>query len=1282
LRKKNPAAWLKSIAACLLFLFGAAVLPASAQITTGNITGTVKDGQGAVIPGATVTLIDEAKGTKLAPAITDDTGTYTFPNVTAATYTVEVTMSGFKTAVRKGVPVSGGDRVSVPYITLEVGGQTEAVTVVAESPLIQAQSGERSFAVTTQQVENLPINHGNFTSLIQLVPGVKDGGANQNGARMGSASQDNIMMDGISAMDTGNNGQMIALNVESIAEIKVLTQGYQAEYGRSSGLQITAVSKSGTNRFRGSAYDLLTDSKWNTIRELTKLNGDPKPKATSKTLGYSIGGPIGKPGGSNKLFFFYSHEYRPTNNPINGGNPIRFRVPTAAERAGDFSQTLDQNGALFPYIKDPLITGTCSATDQTACFADGGVVGKIPQNRLYGLGLAILSRYPAANHTQVSGQNYNFELGGTGSAALPIVKQLQQQPTLRLDYQASPKLRLSWTYGGDRQRSLTTPGGVQNNGLPGYTDSYFPYPFITKYSVNANYMLSPTMFLEGTYGFIRNELTGGNNGGILTADSANRLNGLAAFPLVYPDAGVVPKDSYAYEVLQDVKPAFWDGTKMNLPPTFSWGGGRIGAAPPNQQYPGWLNINRTQDVSISLTKIAGRHALKGGFYNNHSYKAQNIGGTAFQGNVAFDTNSNNALDTQFPYANAALGVFNQYTQGSKFVEGSMLYNNTEAYIQDNWKVNSRLTVDAGVRFTHQQPQYDQFQQMSNFFPDQWKGSSKTVLYVPGCLTGTVCASGNNRNAMNPLTGQILVLPNSANSAAAIGTPVPGVGNPLNGIRQAGDGISKYGYTWPNIVVGPRFGVAYDMTGKQTMILRGGGGIFYDRPDGNTVFSIPGNPPIATSVDLRTSFLQNVDPKAGIQPVPGMQIFQYDAKVPASAQWEFGVQKTLPWASVVDVSYVGNHGYNRLGGFQNGNPVNLNAVDLGAAYLLQNQDPTLGPQTVPGAGALPQNLLRGYPGLGSIQQQATEWHDTYHSIQSNFNRRFRDGFSFGANYTLSLSYTGNTGLTKRLQHNADGTFSVRADQAQYEELNKQLNLQRHLLKTNWVWSLPRTPTNGAAMKAVGAVINDWQLSGIFTLTSGNRYDLGYSYNTAGSAVNLTGSPDYGNARGGTNFDAGARIIYKTATDDGCSSDRYKQFDTANIAGPTYNSVGLESGRNVLIGCPILRTDLAVARNLRFGKGGRQLQLRVDAFNLFNQAAINGRNNSVTFNSPIDQASIRNAQFCSGGGPSTSCVGVADGAIDPNRLQPRNAGFGAANSWVTNQINGNYQRVIQITARIQF
>jgi hypothetical protein len=1256
LRTAKRTAWMKSIAVCLLL--GATVLPASAQITTGNVTGTVHDAQGGVVPGATVTLIDEARGTKSAPATTNENGSYVFPNVTPATYTVEVTMDGFKTAQRKGLPVSGGDRVSVPAITLEVGGQAETVTVTAEAPLVQAQSGERSFTITTEQVENLPINHGNFASLTALTPGV------QGNNRIGGASQNNIMMDGISAMDTGNNGQMLSMNIESIAEVKILTQGYQAEYGRSSGLQITAVTKSGTNRFRGSAYDLITDSKWNTNRRLNELNGDPKPLASSKTLGYAIGGPIGKPGGSNKLFFFYSHEYRPTNNPINNGNPIRLRVPTGAERAGDFSRTVDQNGALFNFIKDPTLAGNCNATDQSACFADGGVLGKIPQDRLYALGLAVLNRYPMPNRTQTPSTNYNYQIGGGGFPDLPAVKQLTQQPALRIDYQLSPKMRLNGKYSGQRQRALVTPGLI-----PGFTDVLFPYPFITNYALTANYMISPTMFLEGTYGFIRNELTGGNENGILVNESANRLNSLPTFPMLYPDAGIVPTASYAYQVLQAVKPAFWDGTKMNLPPVFGWGG-RIAPngvnnlpAPPNQRYPGWLNINRTQDVAVSLTKLAGRHSMKAGFYNNHSFKAQNVGAggvanLSFQGFVDFGNNSNNALDTGFGFSNAALGVFNQYLQASKFVEGSMVYNNTEFYVQDNWKANSRLTLDYGVRFTRQQPQYDQFQQMSNFFPDQWKAGAAPLLYVAGCSNGATVCSGNTRNAMNPITGQILTAPGAANSQAAIGTPIPGSGNPFNGVVQAGKGISKYGYTWPKLVVGPRFGMAYDITGKQSLIFRGGGGIFYDRPDGNTVFSIPGNPPIATSTDVRSGQLQNLGQGLSFGPVPALVIFQYGAKVPASAQWEAEIQKTLPWAAVVAVAYVGNHGYNRLGNVQ------LNAVDIGAAYLPQNQDLTLGAQAVPGAGAFTQsNLLRPYRGLSGIQQNATSFHDTYHSLQTNFNRRFRNGFSFGVNYVLSLSFTGNTGspdfgaLQPRLQHAPDGTISLRADQADYEKLLNQLNLQRHLVKANWVWNLPKLPTNNAVEKAAGLVLNDWQLSGIFTGGSGNRYDLRYGYNTAGSNVNLTGSPDYG-----------ARIVLTGDPGKGCSSDRFRQFNTAAVTGPTYGSVGLESGRNYMRGCPDHTTDLAVARNIRFGNA-RQFQVRVDAFNLFNTAIITDRNRTVNFNSPTDMT-IRNSQT------------LPDGSIDPTKLTPRTAGFGAATNWSTNAINNNYQRVIQVTLRMQF
>src|SRR5262249_8559030 len=152
----------------------------------------------------------------------------------------------------KQVKVSGADRVTVPTLILAPGGATETITVAAESPLVQASSGERSFSVSTVQIENLPVDHNNFTDLVRLTPGVMPaGGVNSDnrsagGTRIGAAGQNNIQMDGASAMDTGNNGQMLNMNTESIGEVKVLTSGYQAEYGRSSGLQITAVTKSGS----------------------------------------------------------------------------------------------------------------------------------------------------------------------------------------------------------------------------------------------------------------------------------------------------------------------------------------------------------------------------------------------------------------------------------------------------------------------------------------------------------------------------------------------------------------------------------------------------------------------------------------------------------------------------------------------------------------------------------------------------------------------------------------------------------------------------------------------------------------------------------------------------------------------------------------------------------------------------------------------------------------------------------------------------------------------------
>jgi hypothetical protein len=269
--------------------------------------------------------------------------------------------------------------------------------------------------------------------------------------------------------------------------VKVATSTYQAEYGRSSGLQINAVTKGGTNRFRGSVYDVERNSRWNANSQTNILNGDPKAFQDERDWGYSIGGPIGKPGGSNKLFFYFNQEF----NPRTFGNTVtRYRMPTQLERQGDFSQSTDNLGNPYPYIKDPSKTGACNATSQVACFNDGGVLGRIPKNQLYQAGLNVLNWWPLPNIQNVpAGQAYNFEVTDPG------INLLGWQPVLRIDYQPLSNLRGSFKYLMYQQPNDVIPGI-----LPGFNDSKEDDYGIYVPSATLNWSVNATTFVEFSWG--------------------------------------------------------------------------------------------------------------------------------------------------------------------------------------------------------------------------------------------------------------------------------------------------------------------------------------------------------------------------------------------------------------------------------------------------------------------------------------------------------------------------------------------------------------------------------------------------------------------------------------------------------------------------------------------------------------------------------------------------------------------------------------------------------------
>jgi hypothetical protein len=1150
-------------------------------------------------------------------------------------------MPSFRTLRREKVEVNPGARVALGALTIDIGGTTEVVTVTSEVPLVQAASGERSFTVATEAVANLPLANRSYDALLALAPGVNSQPGNLTPAtRLGGGGDGNFMLDGSTSMDPGVNRPASRVSVEAIAEVRVVTSGYQAEYGRSSGLQINAITKSGTNQFRGSLYDVERKSKWNANSQTNILNGDPKPFQDERDWGFAIGGPVGKPGGANKLFFYFNYE----QNPRNYGNTVtRYRMPTALERRGDFSQSTDNLGNPYPYIKDPQLPGACNATTQAGCFADGGVLGRIPANRLYQPGLAILNWWPAPNLQNVpAGQAYNYEVTD------PSIRLLGYQPIIRVDYQAFTNLRGSFKFLEYQQ-----PNDVIIGVIPGFNDSREDDYGIWVPAANVNWTINSTTFVEGAWGanYHHQEgcsVVGGSpnfcRNALPANDIANRnIAGFGAIPYLFPNATILEPGTFSHEVVSRSDSPIWDGTRVLGAPAFQWGN-RVANAPQSFQGPfsNFILDTRVYNINASLTKVWGSHTIKTGYYHFRSYQRRGQG--AILGTINFQNDTNNPLDTSFGFANAALGIFSSYSQLSRWGEGAYLAKNREAFVQDNWKATSNLTLDYGVRFVHQVPQYDSYGKSSNFLPERWNAAQAPVLYVAGCANGVYPCTGTNRQAMNPLTGQFL----GPSSAAAIGTLVPNTGNSTNGIYANGQGIAETNYEYPTLAVAPRVGAAWDVKRDQSFIVRGSAGLFFDRPPAQNVYNTVNNPPFSRNVTVRYGQLQDLN-SAGLttEAPPALVVWQYDEPLPSSVQWNTGVQMTIPFSTVLDVAYTGQHSY----GFPNA--TNINAIDLGTAFLPENQDRTQA-STVPGAAsiaALNPDLARYFRGYGTISQQQSVLWRTYHSLQVSLNRRFIKGLAVGFADTIGLYDRQQAAL--RIQHNPDGSITTRADQEQANELLGNNNPQTHIMAANFVWQLPRfSMGDGAALRTLGYVLNDWSLSGIWRGATGPAYVVTPQYTSNGANVNLTGSPDYG-----------ARIRVTGDPGNGCSSDPLRQFNTAAFAGPLPGSDGLESGNDYLRGCFISQLDLAVARNIRIGAGTTSVQLRFDVFNVFNQATVTNRNTTMQMANPNASTVATNLPF------------DANGNVIDARSRPRGAGFGVATAYQD-------PRTVQVQLRVSF
>ncbi|MBS1794718.1 MAG: TonB-dependent receptor [Acidobacteria bacterium] len=1190
----------KRLSLFIFLILMALVGAGSGQTTSGSISGNVVDQQGASVPNATIKITEEGKNYSLT-ATTDEDGRFVFAIVPPGTYTLTIEAAGFKKHEGKGVSLVANDKLALGVISLEVGAPSEVVNVTSDPTPIQADSGERSFAVEGEVVRNMGVKTRSFINLATLAPGViaatSDGQTNDiqnisvNGVRQNS---NNIQIDGITAVDTGNNGASSNIPLDSIGEFKLLTSTYQAEYGRSSGAQIIAVTRSGTDEFHGSFYYYRQHTGLNANTFSNNRAGLTRPISDQKQIGYTIGGPIYFPkfgdngfglwSGKKKLFFFWNQEWAPRTTPNSARNT---RVPTALERAGDFSQTRNSSGVLAPYIRDWTTGLPCSSANTTGCFQDGGVLGRIPANRLNALGLKILSIYPMPNYTPSGTQNYNYVTQVSSTAK-------NRNDTIRLDYNVNENWRVNgrFLYNASTDTNPYTGLFGDSDMIAGNLGIWGLYRETPKYGVSTTVSgsLGPNMMLEVTYGFNKAKY----NGTISDTAYTRTSMGLQNLPVLYNDA-----------VVDDILSSFTFGSALGSTPNY-----RTQRAPQDYSY-------RTDNIAASLSKVWGNHVSKIGL--NYEWGTKNQTNRVDQNAVInFGESVNNTYDTGNGFSNAAIGTFQEFRQATRGTTGIYKYFNFEPYIQDNWKITKKLTLDYGMRFSWLPPTKDTTGLASNFFLSDWRSGQAPRIFLPVCLNNLTTCSGvsltSNYRAVDPAvlaSGVPLTFSNTL-LGSFVGRIVPGSGTLANGLSLSDAALVKD----RGIHFSPRFGFAYDVTGKQNLIIRGGFAIFYDRAQGNLVYDFNQNLPTTFTSSVFNAVLSDITTNATSYGTPqSVKSIDPNAKTPTTNSYNIGIQYKLPFFdTVLDVSYVGSQSHH----LPHNRP--LNETPFGSAFLLANQDPTKAIQPTPnGSNALPTDFYRPYKGFAGISYTEFVENSNYNSLQISANRRFSKGLLMSMSYTLSRAL----GITSGDQGGS------RIDGKDYINYGRLSFDRHHNLSINWVYDLPSITKN----RFIGLATNGWQFSGIYRYTTGAPRQFTCGVNGV-SAVNITGS-----SSGESN-----RCILVGDPFGIDAKTEFQQFNINAFQAPAVGNTGLETKRRALqISDPSINNfDLSLSKRF-FIWEKLNIEARLDAFNALNHTQGSSINTGGTFTALGSTTLIAN-----NAGSSTNLTGF--GAINgwrPNR-----------------------------------
>jgi hypothetical protein len=999
---------------------------------TGEVTGTITDASGALVAQATVTATNTATQ-QTRTADSNDTGSYTLPYLQPGVYDIRAEKNGFKVITNTGVNVQVGDVARIDF-TMEVGTVSQNVVVNTGEPLLTTESVSLGTVVGAKQITGLPLNGRDYLSLVALTPNVvseapaSGGSGLQGGVRSATsiaiAGQrlefNHYTLDGVENTDPNFNSYIIHPSIDAIQEFRVQTGVYSAEFGKGAS-QINATTLSGTNQYHLVAFEFLRND-WFDAKEWRQVG--KKDPFRRNDYGFTLGGPLSIPrlfNGKDKLFFMSNFEAlhdRLTTQQVGS-------TATASMRAGDFSG--------FAQIYDPATRVFTGSTGSATPFP-GNI---IPQSRLSPQAIALLNYYPLPT---TPGSNLS---GNYVRQALQPTDETQFNQ--RIDYIENQKSswfgRFSW------EADTSAPATLFLEASSAITNTT-----VRQVVLGNTFIISPSIVNEARFAWdqFNNDYAG------YFANNVNVQSLLGIDGLVAPSPA-------AYGV-----PAIGLGNGLN-----SFGG----ITP-------WVTRDDLFQGTDSLSMIKGAHSIKmGGSIGRDRYN-QN-GNQKSEGEFDFDGQSTddpaNAGKTGYLFADFMLGVPSQYYRVTSLANAQLRRTNYALFVQDDWKVTPKLTLNLGLRYENIRPWVDKYGQQIN--ADVFTSGVSTAP-APRFTTPVSTLIPDSRSP-------ILTRPGSGDFYQGMGFQYA-TGQP---VQRGNQYMGKALVNPNNWDFGPRIGINYSLGTKWSF--RSGFGIFYATDIGNAVFdmarNLGGKDGAVVASNARTiSLAAPWAEEAGSAKCPGYsgpcisgpQInsnFQNN-RTPYIEQWIANVQRQLTQSIVLEVGYLGN-----------------GAHHLGRDFIINQAVPKTGPTDTSSTTS-----RRPFPNFGPIQENASFTNANYNSGTAKLSQRVSHGLLYVVAYTWSKSIDGGSALRS---NTGDTLWPTNTYNLLAERGLSQFDLRRRFV-ASYLYDLPFGPDKRFLTSGfVSQIVRGWQFGGILTLADGTPYNVAQLGDTAGLGT-LGNQPDYG------------------------------------------------------------------------------------------------------------------------------------------------------------------------------